>query len=214
MKHPGKPRSRTETGRKTAQISRSDRAVVFRCSSCCVYFGYRSQRTWQGISRVQIPPPVVSLTRKASCVPLRAQKPRYPRFSKRRQSANSRQKAKRPSSVKRKTSNTASYSNSEQPFTQNVLLHVVQVFGPEDYHVVVLIGEPVVVALHDTLRLDGSPLSPSFHWSNASRKNRKYRNTSGDGQLRGCLHGGSSALRERSEEGRPRRLQRRSLYRA
>ncbi len=41
---------------------------------------------------------------------------RYPRSFSRSQSANSSQKAKRPSSEKRKTSSSSSYSKSEQPF--------------------------------------------------------------------------------------------------
>src|SRR5215210_6353936 len=49
------------------------------------------------------------------------QKSRYPRSQSRVQSANSRQKAKRPSSLKRKTSSSASYSNSGQPFSEKYL---------------------------------------------------------------------------------------------
>jgi hypothetical protein len=50
-------------------------------------------------------------------VNLATQKTRYPRSPKSSQSANSRQKAKRPSSGKRKTSSSWSYSKSEQPFS-------------------------------------------------------------------------------------------------
>jgi hypothetical protein len=50
-------------------------------------------------------------------VNLTAQKSRYPRSHSNAQSANSRQKAKRPSSGKRKTSSSSSYSKSEQPFS-------------------------------------------------------------------------------------------------
>ena len=45
----------------------------------------------------------------------KAQKVRYPRSHRRSQSANSSQKAKRPSSEKQKMSRFASYTNSEQP---------------------------------------------------------------------------------------------------